>query len=354
MLQAIKLARRGVHRPSAEPRIGVLVAAREHVVGKSVPGSRQHVPALVSALEQAGEHSRGASIYSNIEPWADFADSKECIDRLTASQPARLLIGVTGSSSSLARLNGAGFEVVAGILEDRCRELNEAYFKHRLTGLPFVTVKFAQSLDGRLATSAGDSQWISSPASLRFAHRLRREHDCVMVGIGTVLADDPQLTVRLVGGRDPLRVVVDSRLRIPSTARLIRESAHRTLIATTESSDSVRLAELQELGAEVWTAGARALQAGVDLRNLLAMLGQKGIASVLVEGGAGLITSFLAARLADRLVVVVAPKLIGRGIEAVGDLGINSLSDAITLASVKTHKLGPDIVFDARLKPLDT
>jgi diaminohydroxyphosphoribosylaminopyrimidine deaminase / 5-amino-6-(5-phosphoribosylamino)uracil reductase len=319
-------------------------------VGKSGAGSSADAPALVSALEQAGERSKGASIYSNVEPWADFADSREGIDLLIASQPARLLIGVSGLSSSPAGLNGKGLEVITGILEDQCRLLNEAYFKHRRTGLPFVTVKFAQSLDGRLATATGNSQWISSPASLRLAHRLRREHDCVMVGIGTVLADDPQLTVRLVGGRHPLRVVVDSRLRIPSTARVIREGPHRTLIATTESSRSARLGELQELGAEVWTVGAQGKQAGVDLKELLGLLGRQGVASVLVEGGAGLITSFLAAGLADRLVVVVAPKLIGRGIEAVGDLGIRNVSDAIMLSSVKTHKLGPDIVFDARLK----
>jgi riboflavin-specific deaminase-like protein len=237
-----------------------------------------------------------------------------------------------------------------GVCEQQCRRLNEAWFKYVDTQFPFVTLKFAQSLDGRLATATGNSQWISSPSTLRLAHKLRREHDCVMVGIGTVLADDPRLTVRLVNGRNPLRIVVDSHLRTPATAGLLREGAHRTLIATTLQADSKQVFELEALGAEVMTTAGAADGSGVDLKELLRTLGRRGIASVLVEGGAGLITSLLAARLADRLVVVVAPKLIGRGIESIGDLGTTTLDEAITFSSVETRKLGPDVVFDARLK----
>lgn len=227
---------------------------------------------------------------------------------------------------------------------------NEAYLKYSSTGLPFVTLKFAQSLDGRIATATGDSQWISSPSSLRLAHRLRREHDAIMVGIGTVIADDPRLTVRLVNGRDPLRVIIDSRLRIPITARVLREgAAHRTLIATTDMADGRRIEELKDLGAEVLLTTSEAHQSRVNLQQLLAELGRRSIASVLVEGGAGIITSLLEAGCVDRLVVALAPKIIGRGIEAVGDLGITSLSDAITFSSVKTRRLGPDIIFDGRL-----
>lgn len=217
--------------------------------------------------------------------------------------------------------------------------------------LPFVTVKFAQSLDGRIATSTGDSRWISGPAALRLAHKLRREHDAIMVGIGTVLLDDPELTVRLVKGRDPLRVVVDSELRIPLEARVLAGGAAAgTLVATAVTADQNRLCEIQKLGAEILRLPAAPNGSGIDIARLLEELKRRGIAAVLVEGGKGIITSLLAARAVDRLVVVIAPKIIGQGTEAIGDLGITRLGEAITFSSVKTRRLGEDVIFDGRLK----
>jgi diaminohydroxyphosphoribosylaminopyrimidine deaminase/5-amino-6-(5-phosphoribosylamino)uracil reductase len=217
--------------------------------------------------------------------------------------------------------------------------------------LPFVTVKYAQSLDGRIATSTGDSQWISGPAALRLAHKLRAEHDAIIVGIGTVLADDPELTVRLVKGPDPLRVVVDTELRTPLEARVLAGgSAASTLIATGENVDKRRLSKIQNLGAEVLRLPAASNGSRVDLRCLLAELGRRGITSVLVEGGRRIITSMLTARAVDRLVVVIAPKVIGQGTEAIGNLGITRLNEAITFSSVRTRRLGDDLIFDGRLK----
>jgi diaminohydroxyphosphoribosylaminopyrimidine deaminase/5-amino-6-(5-phosphoribosylamino)uracil reductase len=217
--------------------------------------------------------------------------------------------------------------------------------------VPLVTVKFAQSLDGRIATSTGDSRWISGPPALRLAHKLRREHDAIIVGIGTVLADDPQLTVRLIKGRDPLRVVVDSELRTPLEARVLAGGAAAgTLIAAALTVDQHRVSEIQQLGAEVLRLPAAPNGSGIDIARLLEELGRRGIASVLVEGGKGIITSLLAARAVDRLIVVIAPKIIGQGTEAIGDLGITRLSEAITFSSVKIRRLGEDVIFDGRLK----
>lgn len=218
------------------------------------------------------------------------------------------------------------------------------------TGLPFVTVKFAQTLDGRIATTTGDSRWISGPGALKFAHKLRMEHDAIMVGIGTVLADDPRLTVRLIEGRDPLRVVVDSRLRIPLTAQVLKSAVvSNTIIATTDAADARRVERLRRHGATVLVLPSGKNPVGVDLKKLLRQLGKRRIGSILVEGGSGIITSLLAARLVDRLVVVTAPRILGRGIEAIGDLGITRLSNAIRFTSVKTQRIGPDIVFDGRI-----
>jgi riboflavin-specific deaminase-like protein len=223
------------------------------------------------------------------------------------------------------------------------------------TARPAVTVKFAQTLDGRLATSIGESKWISSEQSLKFAHKLRSEHDAILVGVGTVLADDPQLNVRLVQGRDPVRIVVDSRLRIPTRARLLSDGAGRgTLIATTERAAAGRVRKLQTLGAEVLRLPARQTsakgKAGVDMAALLVELGRRGIKSVLVEGGAEVITSLLRAKLVDRLIVVIAPKIIGRGKESIGDLGITRMRDAMKFLNVKVRRIGADLVFDARLR----
>lgn len=228
---------------------------------------------------------------------------------------------------------------------------NEKHNRNSESGLPFVTVKFAQSLDGRIATVTGDSQWISSSGARRFAHQLRRDHDAIMVGIGTVLADDPQLSVRLVRGRDPLRIIVDSRLRIPLTTRVLADgAATNTVVVTSEGAELSRERAIAGLGAEVVRLPSDPENAGVNIERLLEALGRRGIASVLVEGGKGVITSLLAARAVDRLVSVIAPKIIGEGIEAIGNLGIARLADAITFLSFKTRKLGPDIVFDGRLK----
>lgn len=222
---------------------------------------------------------------------------------------------------------------------------------HEAARHPFVTVKFAQSLDGRIATATADSKWITGEEARRFAHQLRSEHDSILVGIGTVLADDPELTVRLIEGRDPLRVVVDTNLRTPLTARVLANGAATgTLIVCAESADRARMEAVEELGGEVLRLSVNNDKPGIDIARLLEALGRRGIESVLVEGGQRIITSILAARAADRVIAIVAPKIIGKGIESIGDLGITHISDALTFASVSTLKLGGDIVFDARLK----
>lgn len=215
---------------------------------------------------------------------------------------------------------------------------------------PHVTISYAQTLDGRIAARDGSSQWIGGPESLRLAHELRAGHDAIMVGVGTLFADNPRLTVRLVPGRDPLRVVVDSGLRLPLTAAVLRDGAAMgTLVACVEDVDPGRRAALEDLGATVLTLPP-GQAGGVDLTALLAALAADGVGSVMVEGGARLITALLRARLADRLVVCVAPKILGEGLSAVGDLGITSLSGAYVLREVAVTPYGADHVVDGRLE----
>jgi len=215
---------------------------------------------------------------------------------------------------------------------------------------PFVTLSYAQTLDGRLATSTGSSQWISAPESLRLSHELRAEHDAIMVGVGTVCVDNPRLTVRLAAGRNPLRVVVDSTLRTPLAAAVLMEgAAPGTVVAVTDSAPAAKRDKVRALGANVLCLPTDA-RGRVDLVTLLTALRQLGVDSGLVEGGAQMITALLQARLVDRLVVCVAPKILGTGIEAVGDLGIRELARSLMVADTSVTRWGADLVFEGRVE----
>jgi riboflavin-specific deaminase-like protein len=210
--------------------------------------------------------------------------------------------------------------------------------------LPWVTIKYAQTLDGRIATRSGESQWISGAEALVYAHELRATHDAILVGVGTVLRDNPQLTVRLVAGRDPLRIIVDSTLRTPPDAALLALPGP-TWFATTPAAAPARRAQLEARGARVLLLPPEA-DGRVDLQALLETMAAEGIRSVLVEGGAAVITSLLRRRLAHRLVVCVAPKVLGAGLEAVGDLGIVRLDEALTFHNGRFRPCGHDMLFE--------
>ena len=212
---------------------------------------------------------------------------------------------------------------------------------------PRVTVKIAQTLDGRIATRTGQSQWITSDPARALAHELRATHDAVLVGIGTVLQDNPQLTVRLVEGPDPLRVVADSTLRIPLDCHLLAEQPERTICLAGESASAERCQAIRERGARVLVG--RTAEDGVDLADALQRLAGLGIQSVMVEGGSGIVTSLLRAGLVDRVVVCIAPKILGAGLDAVGDLGIRDLAQALTFRTTTVRQLGPDIFFDGQV-----
>jgi 5-amino-6-(5-phosphoribosylamino)uracil reductase/diaminohydroxyphosphoribosylaminopyrimidine deaminase/5-amino-6-(5-phosphoribosylamino)uracil reductase len=211
-----------------------------------------------------------------------------------------------------------------------------------------VTLHYAQTLDGRIATRTGHSQWISCDESLRLAHRLRAEHDAVLVGVGTVLADNPRLTVRLVPGTSPLRVIADSSVRLPLDANVLTDGAAPTLVAATDRAPAERREELRRLGAEVLTVPAGE-DGHLDLGGLLAGLAGRGIRSVLIEGGSGIITAAFRGGLADRLVLCIAPRLVGSGLSAVGDLQIRQMDQALRFTHSSFRMVGSDLVFEGEL-----
>jgi len=354
MKQALRLARRGLGNTSPNPMVGAVIVKDSRIIGKGYHHHYGGNHAEVNAIQSAREDISGATLYVTLEPCCHYGKTPPCVEAVIRNGIGRVVIGTLDpnplvNGKSVETLKREGIVTTVGVLEEECRSLNEAYFKHITTGIPLVTLKFAQTLDGRIATVTGSSQWISSEGFRRMAHRLRATSDAVMVGIDTVLADDPELTVRLVRGRNPVRIIPDTRLRMPLEAKVVssREKSP-VIIATTSRADERKLSRLRKMGIEVLiTQGDKAGE--IDLKNLLGILGQRGISSVLVEGGARVITSLLRQDLVDRVVIAVAPKIMGKGIEAVGELNIREVSQALKLSFRKISRVGEDLVIEARV-----
>ncbi len=355
MERALKLARRGEAWVSPNPMVGAVIVKRGRIIGEGYHQKFGGNHAEINAINHASELTKGATIYINLEPCTHYGKTPPCIESVIAAKPRRVVIGTPDANPVVAgkgieTLKRHGISTTVGILEESCRELNERFFKFMRTGIPFVTLKFAQSIDGRIATASGHSRWISSGQSLKFAHALRSHHDAVLVGSGTLSKDDPELTVRLVRGRSPLRIVVDSHLRISLDARILKDQNKAgTIIATTNNADRDKRARLTELGIEVLIVDT-GKDRRVDLVRLLMELGKRNISSVLVEGGAAIITSMLSEQLPDRVVIIIAPKIVGKGLEAIGDLGIKSINESLKIAYRKVRRLGDDLVIDGRVE----
>jgi len=356
MKQALKLARKGLGKTSPNPVVGAIIVKDDRILSRGYHQRYGGNHAEVNAFQNARESLNGATLYVTLEPCSYYGKMPPCVDAIIQNHIGRVIIGTLDpnpkvNGRGVAILNQHGIATKVGVLEAECRDINEAHFKYMTTGLPLVTLKFAQTLDGRIATTTGDSRWISSDKFRRLAHQLRATSDAVMVGIDTVLADNPQLTVRLVKGRNPTRVILDSRLRIPLDAEVVKsQEIAPTIIATTSHADEKKLSRLREMGIEVLIIPEGEI-GEVDLKNLLHSLGKREISSVLVEGGAGVITSLLRQNLADKLVIAVAPRIMGKGIEAVGELNIREVSQTLKLSFRKVYKVGEDLVIEARINP---
>jgi len=355
MKRALRLARKGEGWVSPNPMVGSVIVRNNRIIGEGYHRKFGQAHAEINALESVTESVEGSTIYVTLEPCSHYGKTPPCVDRLIACRPQRVVIGTADPNPLVAgkgieALQRSGIPVSVGILEEACRQINEAFFKFIQSRTPFVTLKYAQTLDGRIATATGHSRWISSLPSRRFAHRLRHAHDAIMVGIGTILSDDPELTVRLVRGENPLRIVLDSRLRIPLTSRILQDQGTAgTLLVTTDQADREKLTRLKDLGKDVLILPADP-SGRIGLPSLFHELGTRNIASVLVEGGSGVLTALLAEDLADRLVAIIAPKIAGKGIEAIGNLNITDMKSAIKLIFRRIYRNGDDLIIDARLR----
>ena len=378
MRSALELAAGGTGWVSPNPLVGCVVVKDGEVVGRGYHQRFGGPHAEVHALREAGNRAEGAVLYVTLEPCCHTGKTPPCIDAILQARVGRVVAAMRDPNprvdgGGLACLEAAGVKVTVGVCEAEARRLNEAFVKHVTTRRPFVTSKSAITLDGKIATRSGASRWITGEAARAAGHQLRHGNDAILVGIGTVVQDDPQLTTRLslppsprrgplfppppagrgLGGgspcgANPLRIVVDSTLRLPPAAQVADVAAERrTLIATTEQAEAANVKALQARGVEVIRLPACG-DGRVNLDALCKVLGERGIASVLVEGGAVLTAALLRQRLIDKMVFFVAPKIIGGdGISVFGPCGINTMEQALILQNLTSRQVGDDLMLEA-------
>ncbi len=357
MQMALDLAERAAGRTSPNPMVGAVVVKEGRVVGSGYHRQAGSPHAEVYAIDEAGYRAAGATLYVTLEPCNHHGRTPPCTEKILAAGIRRVVVamadpnpGVAGGGN--ARLRAAGCIVEEGLLGDRAARLNEAWIKFVRTGLPFVILKCAATLDGRIATRTGDSRWVTGSEARERVHRQRSRTDAILVGIGTVLADDPRLTARLPdgSGRDPLRIVLDTRLNMPLDACMLGlDSTAETLIVCAESADPERRRRLEGAGARILPVASH--PEGIDLPLLMHELGAMGITGVLIEGGARVCASALAGGVVDKVMFFYAPKILGGddGVPMCRGRGPDRMGAALAVRDLAVERIGDDLLVSGYL-----
>lgn len=355
MRLAMQLAGNAIGRTSPNPLVGAVIVKDNRVVGCGWHRKAGTPHAEVHALNQAGELAQGADVYVTLEPCAHYGKTPPCAKALVEAKVKNVYGGLLDVNPKVAGkgfkiLEDAGIHVEYGFLQDELRKQNEVFFKWIEHKKPFIILKAAMTLDGKIATATGQSKWITNETSRAYGYKLRDIYDGIMVGINTVIEDNPMLTARVDGGKNPIRIVVDSSLKIDINANVVQDKSAKTIIATTDKADKDKILKLQAQDVDVIVVD-KDENDKVDIEKLLDILGQQNICSILVEGGATLSGSFVAKKLVDKVYFFIAPKIIG-GKEAktpVAGTGILNLQEALTLKDIKIEKLEEDILIIGRV-----
>jgi diaminohydroxyphosphoribosylaminopyrimidine deaminase/5-amino-6-(5-phosphoribosylamino)uracil reductase len=352
MQMALELAEKGRGAVAPNPMVGAVIVKDGRIIGSGYHEKIGEGHAEVNAFRSANEDVAGATIYVTLEPCSHYGKTPPCSDKIIEKKIGRVVIAALDpnplvSGRGVKKLQAAGIEVVTGVLAEESSRLNEIFMKYIVKKEPFVVMKAAMSLDGKIATRTGESQWITGPAARERVHQLRSALSGIMVGVQTVIMDNPQLTSRIPGGKNPVRIIVDSTLRIPMEAKVLQnQDTSTTIIATTDRADRNKAALLEEAGIEILTVPVK--DGRTDLKALMGALGERGIDSILLEGGATLNFSALQAGIVDKLQVYIAPKLIGgeTAKTPVGGEGIEKLSQAFSVIELKASTVGEDILLE--------
>jgi diaminohydroxyphosphoribosylaminopyrimidine deaminase / 5-amino-6-(5-phosphoribosylamino)uracil reductase len=355
MRRVLRIAEKGRGRTSPNPMVGAVLVKNGNVVAEGYHAKAGEAHAEIIALQQAREEARGAVLYLNLEPCTHYGKTPPCAPQVIQSNVKRVVIGMEDPNplvkgKGVETLKKAGLDVEVGILERECQRLNEAFCKYILKKEPFVILKAAATLDGKIATRNGDSRWISGEASRHLVHQLRDQVDGVLVGIGTVLKDDPRLTARVRKGRNPYRIVLDSQCKTPEEAKVIGTSPSKTIIATTEIAPKDKIEKLAKRGAQILLLDSK--EGKINLKSCLSKLGDIGMMSLMVEGGSQVNGSFLDEGLIDKFFIFLSPKIMGdpQALGIFGGRAISSVQEAIPLKEMKTRKLGEDILLESYLE----
>jgi len=348
---ALELAKKGRGIIGSSPLAGVIIVKGRKILSASFNGKKPGSDCFLDAIKEAKDSLEGATLYSNIEPpcWQD--NFQELSNLIIDSKIKRIVVGNYNPAYNegcriLKELSTRGVEVIENVLYDECVEVNKFFFNFINKKLPFVTLKIASTLDGKIADNYGDSNWITSIESRRFVHQLRSVFDAVLVGAQTVKADDPLLDVRLVEGRNPKRIIFDSKLSLSLNYKLFKNNEERNLFLITSENNKnkkIKLKQLREKGVKIIFVKEDA-DGMLKIKSALKKLAKENITSVLVEGGGKIFTSFLKSRVFDELVIFYAPKMLGSGISAVGNLGIDSIRKTMRMKLKSVEMIGEDAV----------
>lgn len=331
------------------PLVGAVIVNHNRIVGVGAHLKAGEPHAEIHALRMAGEQARGGTIYVTLEPCSHHGRTGPCAEAIVKAGIKKVVVATLDPNPIVAGnginiLKNANIEVIIGICEEESRTMNEVFNKFILKKQPFITLKSAITLDGKISTSTWDSKWITSEEARKDVHQLRHENVGILVGVHTVIKDDPELTTRIENGRNPIRIILDSTLRIPLDSKVVTDQRAETWIFTSKQHSVETKEKLEQLGIKIFVTNGLTR---VDLHDTLTILGEHSISSVLIEGGGEVNSSFLAEKLVDKLVLYVAPKLIG-GKQSPGFLGgsgIEKMADAIELAQLDVQKIGKDFKF---------
>ena len=350
MRRALQLAEKGRRTVRAGAMVGAVAVQGNKVLGEGFHPAPGEAHAEVFALAHVPDNTPDVTLYVNLEPCSHTGKTPPCADLVIRKGVSRVVCAMEDpdhrvSGRGISRIRKAGIPVDLGLLQEEALRLNEVFVKHRTTGLPYVTLKLAQTLDGRIATATGDARWITSETSRSKGHELRSEAGAILVGRGTVETDDPELSVRHVTGVDPVKIVLDTHLSIETTSKIF--SGESLIVVGKEGIDDGRIAIMEAAGARVWLVPLE--PGGLNLRQVLEKAGSDSLTHVLIEGGSKVATSALRDGLVDRVAVFLAPKLLGEGLSSIGDLGITSIGNAIALEAPEVQMLGEDVYYTARV-----